>query len=115
MSALQLESLNWTFSDRHIYRYVIHENARLTTSPEAKLDIKVVQTALIELIKLQRDNNKLISTIVLLRVTLTGMKHLGTKYKFAVAFRFLQFCLNWENLKLSVKAVMIFRQHRTKA
>lgn len=112
MCQLGVENFNVVFSPRTFYQYVIHSNHRLTESSLALRDLLDVQVALIRLIETQKEDGRLISTIVLLRATLSGIKRLAVRDKLLIAVRFLVFCLNLGNLKICAKSLKILLEHR---
>lgn len=70
---LGLNELRCIFSSKVFYGYVQHDMARLTNSTSAIYDLLLVQKELINLTDRQNGQNRLMTTIVLIRITFSGL------------------------------------------
>jgi|688.fasta_scaffold128154_3 glycosyltransferase involved in cell wall biosynthesis len=87
---LDLGSKKIQFTPRVVYNYVNHSNTRLTNSFNAIRDLRMVQR---DLIKLMSNKSNTISLLVLIRITVTGIRNLAPIEKFKMLkYLFLYSC-----------------------
>lgn len=105
LAKLNLTEHRCVFSDTVFYGYVQHDMARLTNSTAALSDVLHVQRALINLIPGQNGKSRLITTIVLIRITFSGLTRLKWYGKGVLVKNFIAFLSQPKNFVYTINAI----------
>lgn len=106
LAKLGLAERQYTFNENTFYGYIQHEALRLTKSIEALNDLLKVQEELSKLIPSQFGENRLISTLVFLRLTVSGVSRLNWAKKYALLKNLVSFESNPKNLINTVRVIL---------
>jgi glycosyltransferase involved in cell wall biosynthesis len=109
---LGLNELRCIFSSKVFYGYVQHDMARLTNSTSAFCDVLLVQKELINLIHRQNGQNRLMTTIVLVRVSFSGLIRLNWFGKSVLIKNFIFFLSQPKNFLYTIRAITKWMRNR---
>jgi|694.fasta_scaffold10592_3 hypothetical protein len=109
---LGLNELQCIFSSKVFYGYVQHDLARLTNSTSAFCDVLLVQKELISLTNCQNGQNRLMTNIVLMRITFSGLIRLNWLGKSALVKNLVLFMSQPKNTLYTIGAITKLMRNR---
>lgn len=112
LSRLEMADLNYTIIQDSLYTYIHHQNLRLTQSISAYPDLLAVQGELINVLGKQSSENKSLTSILLVRVFLAGLKRMSFVMKLASINIFLPLFITPTNAVLIIHAMAMVTKYR---
>jgi glycosyltransferase involved in cell wall biosynthesis len=109
---LALASRRCTFSREVFYGYIQHNLPRLTNSTAALSDFILVQRELLNLVTSQDGKDKMMTVIVLIRITISGVTRLGWSSKYRLVKSFLFFVFQPKNFAATLCAISALIRNR---
>ena len=114
MTTDQITEINdtWYYINQIFSIYIDHKNLRLTRSTEVYPDLLAVQKELGKLLKQQNSENSPLTSILLLRVTMAGLKRMPLGMKIDSLKNFLLTFFRPRNAAPIINAIVMIIKYR---